>query len=130
MPNGVPQNLLPFVTQTAAGIREQLSVYGNDYNTVDGTPVRDYIHIKDLVDGHIICLSLKGLHIYNLGSGIGYSVKQVLDTFKKVKGIEFDYQYADRREGDIDVMTADISKIREELRWIPKYTLEDICRDV
>lgn len=105
-------------------------IYGNDFKTEDGTAIRDYIHIEDLVSGHIICLSLKGLHIYNLGSGTGYSVKQVLDTFKRVKGVEFEYKYADRREGDIDLMVADISKIREQLGWISKHTLEDICRDV
>lgn len=125
------------ITENSSNLFPQLikdpnnfKIYGNDFKTEDGTAVRDYIHINDLISGHIICLPLKGLHIYNLGSGTGYSVKQVLDTFKRVKNIEFEYQYQGRREGDIDVMIADISKIREELGWIPKYTLEDICKDV
>lgn len=125
------------ITENSSNLFPQLikdpnnfKIYGNDFKTTDGTAIRDYIHIRDLVSGHIICLPLKGLHIYNLGSGTGYSVKQVLDTFKRVKGVEFDYQYVDRREGDIDAMVADITKIREELGWTLQYSLEDICKDV
>ena len=125
-PQGIPNNLMPYVVRVAAGILPQLSVFGNDYNTPDGTGVRDYIHVVDLAKGHVLALNKlekenKGLFIYNLGTGTGYSV---LDMVKEVP-----YKIAPRRSGDIATCYANPKKAKEELGWEATKTLEDMCRD-
>ena len=126
-------NLLPYVTQTAIGIREQLKVFGNDYNTPDGTGVRDYIHVVDLAKGHVAaikhCLNKSGVHIYNLGTGIGYSVLDMVKAFSKAIGRELPYKFAPRRAGDVVQCYADPSRAKEELGWTAELTLDDMTRD-
>ena len=132
-PNGVPNNLMPYITQVAAGIREKLSVFGNDYDTPDGTGVRDYIHVVDLARGHVSALdyaaSRSGCEVFNLGTGHGYSVLDLVKTFEKVNGVKISYVIAPRRSGDIAVSYADASKAQRLLGWQPEKTLEDMCRD-
>ena len=132
-PNGIPNNLMPYVTQVASGIRERLYVYGNDYPTPDGTGVRDYIHITDLAQGHLAALDYtkahSGTEIFNLGTGVGYSVLEVVKTFERVNGIPIPYVVAPRREGDIAECYADTAKAEQCLGWKAKKTLEDMCRD-
>lgn len=132
-PNDIPNNLVPYITQVAAGKLEKLQIFGNDYNTKDGTGIRDYIHVVDLADGHIAALKkLKedcGLVIYNLGTGTGYSVLEIVNAFEKVIGRKIPYQFTQRRQGDVAVCYADPSKAREELGWEAKYSLEEMCRD-
>ena len=133
-PKGVPANLLPYITKVAKGELEKLSIFGNDYNTEDGTGVRDYIHVVDLAIGHIKALEKlikdkKGMHIYNLGTGKGYSVLEIIKAFEKVNKIKIPYVIAPRREGDIDTCYSDPSKAKEELGFITKYTLEDMVKD-
>jgi UDP-glucose 4-epimerase len=132
-PNDIPNNLVPYITQVAIGKLEKLYVFGDDYDTKDGTGVRDYIHVVDLARGHIAALEkLKencGLVIYNLGTGTGYSVLEMVHAFEKVIGKKIPYEIVGRRPGDIAICYADPTKAREELGWEAQYTLEDMCRD-
>lgn len=132
-PNGIPNNLMPYITQVAVGKRDKLNVYGNDYNTPDGTGVRDYIHVVDLAKGHIKSIDAVkkncGLQIYNLSTGHGYSVLDVVKTFEKVTGIKIPYTIEPRRAGDIATCYADASKALNELGWKTEYALEDMCLD-
>lgn len=132
LPIGVPQNLIPFVTQTAAGIREELSVYGNDYPTPDGTAVRDYIHVVDLAKAHIIALkrlldnkNKAVFEVFNLGTGKGNSVLEVIQTFEKVTGKKLNYKFVNRREGDITAAYADTTIANKELGWKAELTLDE-----
>lgn len=130
-PNGIPNNLLPYVTKVASGKLEQLSVYGDDYDTIDGTGVRDYIHVVDLAKGHIKALEhiKKGTSIYNLGTGNGTSVLQIVKTFEKVNNIKVPYKIVQRRAGDIDTCYADASKANDEIGWKAEFGIEDMLRD-
>ncbi len=132
-PKGVPNNLMPYVVQVAAGEREMLNVFGNDYNTPDGTGVRDYIHVVDLAKGHIAALKAIwqncGLKLYNLGTGKGYSVLEVIKTFERVNGVDVPYRIAPRRAGDIVVSYCNPQKVKEELGWEAEYDLDQMCRD-
>lgn len=132
-PNGIPNNLVPYITQVAIGKREKLSVFGNDYDTHDGTGVRDYIHVVDLAKGHLKALekimSTKGINVYNLGTGVGYSVFDIVKNFEKVTGKKIPYIITDRRPGDIDKSFADTTKAYKELGWKAEKSLEDMCRD-
>ena len=131
-PNGVPNNLMPYIIQVAKRERPFLSVFGNDYPTKDGTGVRDYIHVMDLADGHVKALehirSRCGLKTYNLGTGVGYSVLEIVETFEKVTGIKIPYKIVNRRAGDIASCYANPSKAEKELRWKANYSLQDMCR--
>ncbi len=130
-PNGRPNNLMPLVMRAAKG-EDVLNVCGNDYDTVDGTGVRDYIHVMDLADGHMKALSLydkPGVHTYNLGTGNGYSVLEIISAFEKVNGIKVPYVITDRRPGDIDACYADPSKAKEEIGFEAKRGIEEMCRD-
>lgn len=131
IPSGTPNNLMPFVAQVAKGKREKLSVYGVDYPTVDGSGVRDYIHVVDLALGHVAALNSKlpGVHIYNLGTGKGTSVLQIIETFERINQINIPYVVAPRRAGDIATSYADVSKALNELGWSAKLTIEDMVRD-
>lgn len=130
-PNGIPNNLMPYVMKVAAGKLEVLSVFGNDYPTPDGTGVRDYIHVVDVAKGHVCALSKMkdGLNIYNLGSGKGASVLELVETFRKVNNIDVKYKIVERRPGDLAEYYADPSKALRDLDWKTEKTLEDICRD-
>ena len=132
-PNGTPNNLMPYITQVAVGKRKELNVFGNDYDTPDGTGVRDYIHVVDLAKGHVKALKVieekQGLKIYNLGTGQGYSVMQVIKTFEKVNNIKIPYQIKPRRPGDISACYANPQKAFKELNWKAEYSLEDMCKD-
>ena len=133
-PKGIPNNLMPFITKVAAGVLPELSIFGNDYNTKDGTGVRDYIHVVDLAKGHLLALDKldkenNGIFIYNLGTGKGYSVLEMVETFKKVNNIDVPYKIAPRREGDIAECYADPSKAKKELGFEATKTLEDMCKD-
>ncbi len=131
-PQGIPNNLLPFITQVASGKLDKLRVFGNDYDTPDGTGVRDYIHVMDLAEGHLRMLEKlddNSFDIYNLGTGRGYSVLQIIKTFEKVNGINIPYEIVSRRAGDVPVSYADVSKAQKELGWRAKRGLEDMCKD-
>lgn len=130
-PNGTPNNLMPYVMKVAAGKLDTLSIFGNDYPTIDGTGVRDFIHVVDLAKGHGCALDnmKKGLNIYNLGSGKGVSVLELVTTFEKVNNIKVNYKIVDRRPGDLAEYYADPAKALNELGWKTEKTLEDICRD-
>lgn len=132
-PNGIPNNLMPYISQVAVGKLEQLSVFGNDYNTPDGTGVRDYIHVVDLAKGHLKALdkldSLPGLVTYNLGTGNGYSVLDMINAFSKASGKEVAYKIVDRRPGDVAMCYADPSKANKELGWEAKFGVEEMCED-
>ncbi len=132
-PQGIPNNLFPFIAQVAVGKREKLSVFGNDYPTPDGTGVRDYIHVVDLAKGHVAALGYAnrnlGVETINLGTGIGYSVLDMVHAFEKVNNIPIPYVIAPRRAGDIAECFADATKARELLGWTAEKTLEDMCRD-
>lgn len=132
-PNGIPNNLMPYINQVAIGKLECLSVFGNDYDTVDGTGVRDYIHVVDLAKGHLKALAkarnMTGVEAYNLGTGNGYSVLQIVQAFEKANGVKVNYKIAPRRPGDIAVCYADPSKAREELGWVAEKELEEMCED-
>lgn len=130
-PNGIPNNLMPYVMKVAAGKLEVLSIFGNDYPTPDGTGVRDYIHVVDLAKGHVKALenAPKGLNVYNLGSGKGVSVYELVTTFEKVNNIKVNHKFVERRPGDLPEYYADPSKALKELGWKTEKTLEDICRD-
>lgn len=131
MPDGVPNNLMPYITQVAVGIREKLSVFGNDYDTHDGTGVRDYIHVTDLAIGHIKALEhcKAGVQTFNLGTGKGYSVLDIVNSFMKVNSLDIPYVIAPRRPGDIAKCYADPTKAEKELGWAAKYDINDMCRD-
>ena len=132
-PQGIPNNLMPYVTQVAVGRREKLSIYGNDYDTVDGTGVRDYIHVVDLANAHLCALnnrlSKQGCRVWNIGTGNGCSVLEVKDTFEKVNGVSVAYEFAPRRSGDVAISFADNTRAITELGWQPQYTLEDMLAD-
>ncbi|MCI8640973.1 MAG: UDP-glucose 4-epimerase GalE [Clostridia bacterium] len=133
-PKGIPNNLMPYVARVAAGILKELSVFGNDYDTPDGTGVRDYIHVVDLAKGHIKALEKlekekEGLYIYNLGTGTGYSVLDMVKAFEKATGKNVPYKIAPRRAGDIAICYADSSKAKEELGWKAEKNLDDMCKD-
>lgn len=132
-PNGIPNNLMPYITQVAVGKREQLSVFGSDYDTPDGTGVRDYIHVVDLAKGHLKAvekvLKTEKIDAYNLGTGIGYSVLDVVNNFEKATGQKVPYELVERRPGDIATCFADPAKAEAELGWKAEFTLEDMCRD-
>lgn len=133
LPLGVPQNLVPFITQTAAGLRKQLSVFGSDYNTPDGTAIRDYIHVVDLAKAHVVAVkrlveekNKKQFEIFNLGTGNGLSVLDIVKTFEKVTGQNLNYALVDRRPGDVEKVYADTTFANEELGWKAESSLEDI----
>lgn len=132
-PNGIPNNLVPYIAQVAVGIREHLNVFGNDYNTPDGTGVRDYIHVVDLSLGHIKALEQitdkTGVFIWNLGTGNGYSVMEVLKAYEKACGKELAYKVVDRRPGDIAMCYADTTKSKEELGWVALRGIDEMCED-
>ena len=133
-PKGVPANLMPYIQKVAAGKLKELSVFGNDYDTKDGTGVRDYIHVVDLAIGHIKALDKlrkdkAGMHIYNLGTGVGYSVLDMVNAFEKANNIKVPYKIAPRRAGDIAMCYSDPKKAKEELGFEATRTLEDMCRD-
>ncbi len=132
-PNGIPNNLMPYITQVAIGKRECLSVYGDDYDTPDGTGVRDYIHVVDLALGHVKALarvlSKSGLDVYNLGTGTGYSVLDVVKAFEKASGVKINYKIVERRPGDIATCYSDPSKAYNELGWKAERDLEKMCAD-
>ncbi len=132
-PSGIPNNLMPYVTQVAVGKREKLSVFGNDYDTPDGTGVRDYIHVVDLARGHVCAvnyaLKTTGIEAVNLGTGTGYSVLDLVNTFQKVNNVPVPYAIVDRRPGDIGTCYSNPAKAKELLGWEAEYGLEDMCRD-
>ena len=130
-PNGIPNNLMPYITQVAVGKLKELSVFGNDYPTPDGTGVRDYIHVVDLARGHVAALSYNkpGVGVFNLGTGIGYSVLDMVNTFSRVNGVPVPYRIAPRRPGDIAACYADSSLAGKELGWKAELTLSDMVRD-
>ena len=132
-PRGIPNNLMPYISQVAIGRREKLSVFGNDYNTHDGTGVRDYIHVVDLAKGHVAACDYanktKGCEIINLGTGTGYSVLDMVKAFEKASGRPVPYQIVDRRPGDIGTVYASPDKSAQLLGWKAQYNLEDMCRD-
>lgn len=132
-PKGEPNNLMPYITQVASGKRERLSVFGNDYDTPDGTCIRDYIHVMDLARGHVHALSAIsrkcGFEVYNLGTGKGYSVLDIIQTFERVNEIPVPHIFTERRAGDIAACYSDSSKAKKELGWTAEYTLDDMCRD-
>ncbi|MCH7330902.1 UDP-glucose 4-epimerase GalE [Acinetobacter modestus] len=132
-PRGIPNNLMPYVTQVAVGRREKLSIYGNDYDTVDGTGVRDYIHVVDLANAHLCALnnrlSAQGCRAWNIGNGTGSSVLQFIKTFEKINHVSIAFEFAPRRAGDIATSFADNTRALSELGWQPQYTLEDMLAD-
>ena len=135
LPNGIPNNLMPYITQTATGLREKLMVYGNDYPTKDGTPIRDYIHVVDLAEAHLSALKRllnkeqdTTFEIFNLGTGKGYSVLEVIDTFEKVANQKLNYEITERRDGDVPVLYAATKLAEEKLHWKATETLEEMIR--
>ena len=132
-PNGIPNNLMPYITQVAVGKLQELSVFGNDYDTHDGTGVRDYIHVVDLAKGHVLALKHnlenKGVAVFNLGTGIGYSVLDMVKVFENVNGVKIPYTVKDRRPGDVATCYADASKANDILGWKAEKTLQDMMRD-
>ena len=133
-PKGIPNNLLPYITQVAVGKLVCLGVFGNDYDTPDGTCVRDYIHVVDLADGHVKAVrklekNSGGVWIYNLGTGVGYSVLDVINAFEEANGLKINYVFKERRPGDIPACYADPSKAKEELGWAAKRGIKEMCQD-
>ncbi len=132
-PNGIPNNLMPYINQVACGKLEYLRVFGNDYDTVDGTGVRDYIHVVDLAQGHLKALdkarNFTGVEAYNLGTGTGYSVLQIVKAFEDATGVEVKYKIVERRPGDIPTCYADPTKAKNDLGWEAKRGIEEMCRD-
>jgi len=134
LPHGIPANLMPYITQTAAGIRGELKVYGNDYNTKDGTAIRDFIHVADLADAHLKSLEWliekeddkPNTEIFNVGTGNGFTILEVIKSFEKVSAKSLKWSFAPRREGDIEQIWADTNKVNSVLKWKPKYTLDDM----
>ena len=135
LPKGIPNNLVPFITQTAAGIRDRLVVFGDNYETHDGTAVRDYIHIEDLSEAHIAALERilyfkneNPYEYYNVGTGKGYSVMDVISSFEKVNNIKLNYVFSERREGDIEKIFSDNKLSKKKLNWSSKKSLDDMMR--
>lgn len=132
-PNGIPNNLMPYINQVACGKLDYLRVFGNDYDTIDGTGVRDYIHVVDLAQGHLKALDkarkFTGVETYNLGTGTGYSVLQIVKAFEDATGVEVKYKIVDRRPGDIATCYADPSKAKNDLGWEAKKGIEEMCKD-
>ena len=133
-PKGIPNNLMPYIAKVATKELKELSVFGNDYDTKDGTGVRDYIHVVDLAKGHILALNKlvkeeKGIFIYNLGTGVGYSVLDMVEAYSKINNVDVPYKIAPRREGDIAMCYSDPTKAKEELGFVAEKTLEDMCHD-
>lgn len=132
-PSGIPNNLMPFISKVAVGKLKKLSVFGDDYPTRDGTGVRDYIHVVDLARGHAAalhyCEKHRGAGVFNLGTGVGYSVMDIIRTFEKVNEVKIPFEITGRREGDIPEMYADAGKAEKELGWKARLTLEDMCKD-
>ena len=132
-PNGIPNNLMPYIMQVAIGKLPELGVFGNDYDTPDGTGVRDYIHVTDLAKGHLCAvdkvMSTEGVNIYNLGTGIGYSVLDIVHAFEKANDLTIPYSIKPRRAGDIATCYSDASKALKELGWKAEYDLERMCKD-
>lgn len=132
-PNGIPNNLMPYVAQVAAGIRDHLSVFGNDYPTPDGTGVRDYIHVVDLAKGHVAALDYSmehtGTEIFNLGTGVGYSVLDLVKAFEEANSLKIPYEITERRAGDIAICYAGTEKAEQGLGWKAEKNLTDMCRD-
>jgi UDP-glucose 4-epimerase len=130
-PRGIPNNLMPYITQVVSGKLKQLRVFGDDYPTLDGTGVRDYIHVMDLAEGHVAALDrlYSGYQIYNLGMGQGTSVLQLIRTFEATNGVQVPYEIVGRRPGDIATCYADVSKARQQLGWTAKRNVADMCRD-
>lgn len=132
-PNGIPNNLMPYITQVAVGKLKELGVFGNDYDTPDGTGVRDYIHVVDLAKGHVKALKKieekTGLEIYNLGTGVGYSVLDIVKNFEEATGVKIPYVIKPRRAGDIATCYSDASKAKRELGWEAEYGIKDMCAD-
>lgn len=132
-PNGIPNNLMPYITQVAIGKRKQLTIFGNDYDTPDGTGIRDYIHVVDLAKGHVKALQAIqkkcGIAVYNLGTGKGYSVLDLVKAFEQANGISVPYIMGPRRAGDVAVCYSNSFKAREQLGWTAQYNLIDMCRD-
>ncbi|MGC6411223.1 MAG: UDP-glucose 4-epimerase GalE [Candidatus Puniceispirillaceae bacterium] len=133
-PMGIPNNLMPYIAQVAVGRRDKLMVYGNDYDTIDGTGVRDYIHVSDLADGHVSALSYAATHTgveaFNLGAGKGYSVLEVVQAFEKASGQAIPYEIASRRKGDIDEVVANPAKAKNLLGWEARLGIDEMCADV
>lgn len=132
-PNGIPNNLMPYITQVAVGKLPELGVFGNDYDTPDGTGVRDYIHVVDLAIGHVKALKKieekAGLKIYNLGTGVGYSVLDIVKNFEEATGVKISYKIKERRAGDIATCYSDASKAKEELGWVAERGIKEMCED-
>ena len=132
-PRGVPNNLMPFICQTASGIRDELKVFGSNYETIDGSGVRDYVHVSDLARGHVFalqrCFKNLGNDVYNLGTGLGTSVFQLIRTFEEVNKVKLNYRVTERREGDVASCYAEVSKAKRELGWSSKYDIKDMCAD-
>ena len=131
-PNGIPNNLMPYITKVAVGQLNELSVFGDDYDTPDGTGVRDYIHVVDLAKGHVLAIekyNTPGVHICNLGTGKGYSVLDIVHAFERVNGIKIPYVIKPRRPGDIATCFADPTRAKEQLGWVAEKNLDDMCRD-
>lgn len=133
LPSGIPNNLMPYITQVAAGIRDHLTIYGNDYPTRDGTCIRDYVHVMDLAQGHVSACrygqTRTGCEVFNLGTGKGYSVLETVHAFEAANGVRIPYQIAARRDGDLAEAYADTRKAEAVLGWKAEKTLEDMCRD-
>lgn len=131
LPLGTPNNLVPFITQSAAGVRGALTIFGHDYNTPDKTCVRDYIHVTDLADAHVKALQFigsdknNGLHVFNVGTGVGCSVLEVIQTFESINAIKINYNLGERRPGDVEKVYADPTLAFEKLKWRPKYSLKE-----
>lgn len=133
LPLGVPTNLVPFITQTAAGLRDELQVFGGDYDTIDGTCIRDYIHVVDLAKAHIAALEYadqikENYDFFNVGAGKGYTVLDVIKSFEKVSGVNLKYKIVDRRPGDIEKIYADTAKVKQALGWKVQYNLDDMMK--
>lgn len=135
LPLGVPNNLVPFITQTAVGLREELKIFGNDYDTPDGTCIRDYIHVMDLAEAHVKSLQWlsaqpdQPVEVFNVGTGRGNSVQEVVDTFVRETGVNLNYKYAERRPGDVPAIFADATRAEKELGWKAEKTMADALRD-
>ena len=136
LPNGVPSNLVPFITQTAAGLRQSLTVFGSDYNTADGTCVRDFIHVVDLAKAHVKALELleeqkesNYYDVFNVGTGEGYTVLELINTFEEVNGVKLNYTIGPRREGDVEKIYAQSDKVNNVMKWHAEKTMADALRD-
>ena len=130
-PQGIPNNLMPYITQVAKGTLQELKIFGNDYATIDGTGVRDYIHVLDLAEGHVVALekALPGVHIYNLGTGRGTSVLELVQAFEEANNLRIPYTITGRRSGDIAECYADATKAKDQLGWVAKRGLVEMCQD-